>query len=266
MLAYEFERRRLTTFRAVLTTAILMMASATSIAAEDQDDDAGSRCLCGLGLGVATEHKPYKGVGETTDPIPLVSYENRWVKLFGPNLDLKVTPPYPLTVSLRLNYEFDGGYKASDSSFLEGMSDRKAGFWVGPAVKWHSELIDLSASYLFDASNKSKGRRASFAAEHPFRFGKFELVPIVSVTQWDRKYVDYYFGVRPTEATIRRPTFIGKTSINPDLSLRASYLFSGKHLVFVQTGATEFGSEVKDSPIVGRSTEVRVWAGYMYRF
>ena len=243
----------------------VMLTACTAAFGADEDDGARSGCICGLGAAAAVESKPYRGEGTKTDPIPLISYENRWIRLLGPNLDFKFTPG-PLSLAARLNYEFDSGYKASDASNLKGMAERKPGLWAGPAVKWHNELADITASYLFDATNDSKGQKATLAVEHSFRFGNFEWVPIVSVTELNHKYVDYYYGVRATEATATRAAYKGKSATNFDAAFRTSYLFANKHLVFMQLGVTQLGSAVKDSPIVGRSVEPHMWLGYIYRF
>jgi outer membrane scaffolding protein for murein synthesis (MipA/OmpV family) len=250
----------------LLAVAVMLTASAVALAADESEDDGKSPSMFGFGAGAGIERKPYRGVGTKVDALPVISYENRWIRLLGPNLDFKLTPPGPLTIGARINYEFDSGYKASDSSVLKGMVERKSGLWVGPGAAWHNGFIDLTATYLLDASGESKGTRATLSAEHSFGFGNVELVPIVSITELDHKYVDYYYGVRPTEATSTRFAYSGKRTTNLDGALRVRYLFAERHLLFVQVGLTRLGSAVKDSPLVDRSSEPHALLGYIYRF
>ncbi len=44
------------------------------------------------------------------------------------------------------------------------------------------------------------------------------------------------------------------------------YLFNPHHAMFLDLSVTALGSGIKDSPLVDRSTENRLFVGYQYRF
>ena len=152
----------------------------------------------GLGLGAVEYKTPYRGVGDKVLPFPVLLYENSWMRVFGNTVGIKL-PSFSddLSLSIRAKIAIGEGYKASDSSFLEGMKKRNGSIWIGPAARWHNEWFDLSADVYGDASGESKGQQAHLSIEKPFAIGRsFELTPHVGVEWLDKKYVDYYYGVK----------------------------------------------------------------------
>ena len=226
----------------------------------------------GLGLAVMSVQNAYKGTDRETRVLPMISYENRYVKLGGPNLELKL-PGIELSDSQRLNFGvmtqlFDGaGYEAKDSPALAGMSERKSSIWVGAKMEWENDLADVKLEWLGDASGKSKGQRLALGLERKIMLSpRLMLIPQVGVEWVDKKYVDYYYGVRDSEATAGRAAYTGKATLNPEISLSGIYRFDRHHSMMLNVGVRSFGKEIKNSPIVGRSTENRVMLGYKYSF
>ncbi|MBP6779864.1 MAG: MipA/OmpV family protein [Ottowia sp.] len=226
----------------------------------------------GLGLAVMSVQNAYKGTDRETRVLPMISYENRYVTLGGPNLELKL-PGIELSDSQRLNFGvmtqlFDGaGYEAKDSPALAGMSERKSSIWVGAKMEWENDLADVKLEWLGDASGKSKGQRLALGLERKIMLSpRLMLIPQVGVEWVDKKYVDYYYGVRDSEATAGRAAYTGKATLNPEISLSGIYRFDRHHSMMLNVGVRSFGKEIKNSPIVGRSTENRVMLGYKYSF
>lgn len=226
----------------------------------------------GLGLAVVSTQKAYKGVDRETRVLPMLSFENRYLKLSGPNLELKL-PGWSLDDSQRLNFGVvaklfgGGGYEAGDSPFLAGMAERKSGFWAGGKVEWENDLADVKLEWLGDASGKSKGQRLLLGLERKWMLGSgLMLVPQVGIEWVDAKYVDYYYGVRAGEATAARAAYTGRAAWNADIGLTGIYRLGGRHSLMLNAGVKVLGQEIRDSPLVDRSTENRVMLGYMYRF
>jgi outer membrane protein len=256
---------RVSALAAVLTCA----APAFAQQPHGKDEPEGS---WGLGLGVVSGQKAYKGTDRETRALPMLSYENRYVKLSGPNLELKL-PGLELSDSQRLNFGVvtklfgGGGYEASDSPALAGMAERKSSVWAGAKVEWENDVADVKLELLGDASGKSKGQRVVLGLERKWMLSpKLMLVPQVGVEWVDKKYVDYYYGVRASEATAGRAAYVGKATVNPEISLTGIYRFDKQQSLMLNVGVKSLGKEIKNSPIVGRSTENRVMLGYMYRF
>ncbi|MCE8021503.1 MipA/OmpV family protein [Halomonas sp. MCCC 1A11036] len=250
--------------------AVGLFASATATAQEPTDAESSSTTW-GLGLGVMSEQEPYAGIDRDNTPVPLLQFENRYLHLFGPQIEFKL-PSLDISDSQRLNFgivgKYDGsGYKEDDAPILNGMSERKGGFWVGGKVEWSSDLVDLSAEWLADASGNSNGQVVNLGVERTWRFGNHVLLtPHVGASWQNEKTVDYYFGVRDNEVRLGRPAYAGEAATNIEAGVRGVYMFNKQHSILMGVEVTSLADEIKDSPLVDRSTTNSVFLGYIYRF
>ena len=240
--------------------ACLTLWSATTFAAPDD----GST-QWGLGAVATTRQRPYAGDDRQTRFLPLVFVNNRWVRVAGEGIALKLPSAGAFSFDLRAAYVSDG-YKSGNAPILDGMADRKAGVWLGAGTTWHDSLADVSFEWLADVSGHGDGQSAKLGIEHAFRMGRFELKPHVALKWLSAKDVDYYYGVRANEVTADRPEYHGKSTFDPELGLHAGYLLTPQQSVFLDAGTTWLGSHITDSPLVGRTTTTGVAIGYLYRF
>jgi outer membrane protein len=231
-------------------------------------DDAGGPAegsQWGLGVAVMAEKKPYRDFDNKTEVLPFVTFENRWVRVFGPGIEFKLGKTGPAAFGLTANYGMDG-YKASDSPVLDGMARRKGSAWLGAKASLRGEPGQLSAEWSADASGNSKGQKFKLGVERRFTFGDLGLTPRLSATWLDRKFVQYYYGVETTEARAGRTPYSAGSTVNTELGLRLDYRPAPQHTVFADLGAMALGREIKSSPLVGRSSLPEVRVGYLYRF
>lgn len=233
--------------------------------AHGDDGDFSGDASWGLGLAVMNETQPYRDFDDKVEAWPLITFENRWVRVFGPGAELKLGRSGPVSFGLLASYSGDG-YKASDSDFLDGMARRKASFWLGGRAALHTELGDVSAEWTGDASSYSKGQRFKVELEHRFSFGQAGITPRLGATWYDSKFVRYYYGVDASEARADRPAYRPGSTVNTSLGVRVDYRLAPKQTLFADVGVTALGSAIKDSPLVDRSSVPELRLGYLYRF
>jgi outer membrane protein len=257
----------------------LALLAATAASAAEQEPSAGpdsgeesSSYSWGLGVAGLSQQQSYAGIDRNNIAIPLIYFENRWVELMGPWLDIKLPgfewgEDQELKFAIRTQlFGFDG-YKAKDAPILSGMAERKSGIFAGPSFKWSNPIVDVFGEWQFDAAGNSKGQRMSLGIERQFHFGdRFMLTPGITASWLDDKYANYYYGVRSTEARAGRPAYSAGSTVNTEFSLRADYFFDQRQAVFLQAGYTALGSKLEDSPLTDRSGETMVLFGYLYRF
>lgn len=259
-------------FMHLATYTVALTCAVPAFAQEPPGKDDSEDSSWGLGVAVVSGQDAYKDRDRETKALPMFSYENQYVKLSGPNLELKL-PGVELDESQRLNFGVvaklfeGGGYEAGDSPALVGMAERKSSTWVGAKAEWENELADVKFEMLGDASGKSKGVRVALGVEHKWMLNpNMMLIPQAGVEWVDKKYVDYYYGVRASEAIVGRPEYKGKGTVNAEIGLAGIYRFDKQHSMMLNVGVKSLGDEIKNSPIVDRSTENHVMLGYMYRF
>ncbi|WP_445262168.1 MipA/OmpV family protein [Pseudomonas sp. EA_35y_Pfl2_R111] len=243
--------------------------SFTAHSAEQETADGTSSW--GLGLGVASSQQPYTDIDRDNEAIPLIYFENDYVRVFGPSAEFKL-PSLRISDTQQLNFnivaEYDSsGYEEGDARILDGMDDRDGGFWAGAKVEWQNELVNVNAEWLADVSGDSDGQRFTLGLERTWTFGEhMMLTPRLAAIWQDQEYVDYYFGVRSDEVRFDRAAYKGKSTINTEFGVRGTYLFDQQHSVFLDLEAVRLGSEIEDSPLVDSSSENSVRFGYLYRF
>lgn len=260
--------------------ASLMLASfAVAAAAQESDSppDGGppeddKPYSWGLGIGGISKQQAYTGIDRDNMGIPLIYFENRWVQLFGPWLDIKLPSlefknDQELSFGIRTQFFGTDGYEADDAPILAGMEERKESLLVGAYAKWSNPFADFSAEYLQDVSGESEGSRIKVGVEKSWQVGQhWRFTPSATATYYDDKYIDYYYGVRANEARVGRPVYVGDATMNFDVGLRTDYMFDQHQAVFVMLEYTALGSEIDDSPLTDRSNETMVLLGYLYRF
>lgn len=256
----------------VFTLAAGLVCAVPAFAqAPDGDEPPSTSWSLGVGVGVISMQKAYAGIDRENKVLPILLFENQYVHVFGPQIGIKL-PSLDLSDSQQLNFslvgKYDGsGYKAGDAPILGGMSERKGGFWAGAEVEWKNDLADVKAAWFADVSGNSKGQNFSLGVEKTWNFDdRIMLTPRAEASWHDKKYVDYYFGVRDSEARTGRPAYAGKAGTGAEVGVRGLYLFDQRHSVFLDVAVSSLPEEIKDSPLVDRSTENRVLLGYTYRF
>lgn len=247
----------------VLTVGLGAAAAAGAAQADEESS-------WGLGIAAFSAQQSYIGAGRETKALPLISYENQYVRVFGPVAEFKAYSAdlgggQRLGLSVIGKYDFSG-YKAGDAPILNGMRERKDSFWAGGKVTWRTGVADVSAELLADVSGKSKGRRANLSLEKTWHVGDFLLTPRVGAAWVDKKYVNYYYGVATDEARAGRAAYQGSSGVNAELGLRSIYVIDAHHSLFLDLRATRLAKKIKDSPLADRSTVNRVGLGYLYGF
>lgn len=258
---------------AVSVLAVALCASVADAAAQQPGQGEPEGSTWGLGIGVVSTQKPYTGIDRENRLLPLITFENRYVRVFGPAVEVKL-PSLDLGGSQRVDFRLvarmniDGaGYEDNDAPILGGMDERKGGFWAGGKVEWKTGVADLSAEWLGDVSSNSEGQRFSLGLEKTWVFGgRLLLTPRLGVAWVDKKYVDYYFGVRSDEAIAGRPAYEGDSGVIPGVGVRAIYRLDAHQSLMFDARVARLPTSIKDSPLVDASTENRVLFGYMYRF
>lgn len=244
---------------------LLALVAHTSCMADEHEATKTDESKWAAGLFAMHNSKPYRQFDNKTEAVPVLSYENRWVKLFGPRLDVKLGSTGSVSYALTANYA-DDGYKSGDSPYLTNMADRKSSIWLGGRVTWANELANLSLGWQGDASSHSKGQRVTFGMERRFTVGDLGISPRFTATWRDRKDITYYYGVAANEAQADRPAYEGNSTVNTEVGMRLDYRFARRHTAMFDVVATMLGSSIKNSPLVDQSSTTGVRLGYLYQF
>lgn len=219
----------------------------------------------GLGLAAVATGEIYRGDSNKTTPFPLVFYDSQYIHFFGNAFDVKLPELHGIAFALRAKYGAGAGYKASDSSELSGMAERKAGVSVGFAATTKTGFGTFSAEWQ-KMPNNSKGQQVQIGAQWPIKQDRVEFVPHIGADWADRKFVGYYYGVLPGEATPTRAAYAGDAATNVDVGIRVNYALARNQLLVLDVTDTHYGKNITASPLVDKTTAPSLKFGYLYQF
>ncbi|WP_034296658.1 MipA/OmpV family protein [Herbaspirillum sp. RV1423] len=255
-------------YQSVLRIIVLGVSMAGAAAAQAQETgDAGKtqEPTWGLGIGVGVQRSPYRDFGNKTRALPVILYNSEHFRVAGTTADVKLGSVGSFDFTLRAKYS-DEGYKSGDASVLNGMDERKDGFWLGASAAWRTPFARLTLEWLKDASGNSGGQTVKLGAERGFTSGRVKFTPHLGVAWMNSDYVDYYYGVKQSEVAATRAAYSGKSTTNASLGLRTDYSLTAAQSLFLDLSVTHYGSAITDSPLVDRSTSPSLRLGYIYKF
>lgn len=219
----------------------------------------------GLGVGVAVQQPPQAGASTETVVLPFPSYRGERLSLdFG-------SVGYALVNTDRVRFAVEGqlrfdGYDPKESTQLFGLHERDvtldAGFSIATGDTWGIASVKVMA----DALGVHKGYEISASYQYPIRRGRWTLVPGITAKWPSEELVEYYYGVRPDEATPDRPAYSGKAVLNASAALNASYELTDSWELIGGAEYTRLGDGITDSPIIEKDHEVIMYSAIVYRF
>ncbi|MDX3774520.1 MipA/OmpV family protein [Chromatiaceae bacterium AAb-1] len=220
-----------------------------------------------VGGGVAVKDPAYRGFSSETRLLPAFFIDHRYFRLAGANLDLKVADHNNVAVVVRARYALYDGYRSKDAWILDGMK-RDASIWLGPHISWQfTANSQLFAEVLGDTFSNSEGWQASTGISTRFILTRrLHLEPRVTISWYDKNYIDYYYGVRTAEARDYRIAYQGEAAVLPEAAVRLMYIISPEQAVSLNTGVRFLPDEVYDSPLIDSRTEKNASLFYSYRF
>lgn len=216
-----------------------------------------------FGLLAIDRDAPYRDYDEGLFVVPLVRFEGErfYVRGLRGAMRLRDTDTHELALFAQARLD---GYDTEDSDFLTGMADRRPSLDLGVSSSWRTKIgafeIDLAA----DALDRSGGFESTASWNGLFRAGAWTFVPGASLRWQSSDLVDYYYGVRTSEALPGRPAYQADSAVTPDVSMLVTRPLAERWTLFARTSYTWLPSEIRDSPIVGQDGSLGLFIGVGY--
>jgi outer membrane protein len=199
-------------------------------------------------------------------PIVLLAYQN-WAywSIGGGGVWIFQSDDHALKFGVGM--KLHPGYRPDDDPVLIGMEKRKTSLDGYANVLWRTSLSDIGLRYYRDIADVSKGNAVSFRLSHNFPIRELgRLTPSIGIEWSDSRYVDYYYGVRPSEELPDRPSYFGRDTVNISVGITGSYRVSRSWSILAGLYGTRLGRGITDSPIVPRSFTVLAYFGAGWLF
>jgi outer membrane protein len=186
-------------------------------------------------------------------PVPFVSVRySDWAywNLARGGVWLLQSPDRSLKLGIGLGMRFERR-SDDDDSLLRGMADRHMSLDGSVNAEWRNRIANIRVRYFHDLLGVSDGDGADIDISHMFTINqKFSLTPFVGMEWLGNRLVNYYYGVRPEEATSNRPEYRGRDTVNLRTGLWATYRLSPSWSLISGIHVRRAGDGIYDSPIV----------------
>jgi MipA family protein len=246
-----------------------LLASGTAFAAIETDpatEVLTTPASSGLGFIMRLAPSPYRDAGTKGDLSPLYLYEGDRVFLRSTRAGIKVVNRGANQFDVFVDKRVEGHPLKSRPASLAGMDVRTNATDAGVAWRFNTGQGELEAQYLRDVSSGHHGSEVRLGYGVDWQSGRLTLRPAVTLAWRDARLNDYYFGVRPSEATAARPAYSAGAGINTTLGLDATYALSRGWRVLGGVSATLLGSQITNSPVVSKRVLPSLYVGAAYDF
>jgi outer membrane protein len=215
------------------------------------------------------EQSIYRGSDRVADLLPWVAYDSRYFSLQSHRIGLKLeTVTRDVRGELFVRRRFEGFASNDFPESMIGMAKRSGGDDLGLAARYRFGAGEFYGELMQDISEVSHGRELRLGYRHEAWWsGAFRWRPYATLAWRDAKLNDYYYGVRPGEATAERPAHAPGAGLNLELGILAAYRFTDRWQLLAGIGATHWSNAVRSSPVVDdRVITPHAMLGLVYGF
>ncbi|MBU0721481.1 MipA/OmpV family protein [bacterium] len=203
-----------------------------------------------LGLGAYVQTQPYKDVESIVLPSPVIFFDNgilyvRWTRAgvyFLGDVQDEYSWGFSLTAQPRVY-----GYGDSD---IQGMNERKNSWEGGIAFSAKADKAYLEIIALTDILNKHDLWILNTELGYDFKLGNFSFYPSLVLSYQSSKFLDYYYGVTPSEELPLRGEYTPQEGLQLGIQTYINYPLTDKLSVFANIKIDKLSQEATNSPLV----------------
>ena len=223
-----------------------------------------------VGLPAETSRSPFVGDQRKTEVLPLVNYFGDRFSYLGGEIQYRLGSANGgdtyLVGQVRSRQFYSGSSDFDDDLGIEGMRDRDSAFELGLGFKNQTTWGQYVLEGLFDTTSVHEGYELSLNYSYPKQMGRWLIEPALGLQLQSGDLVDYYHGVRDSEAQADLPAYEGDWAINTLASLMAGYTINTQLLAIAGMEQITLDTSITDSPIVEEKHIRKVYLGLIYTF
>ena len=189
--------------------------------------------------------------------MPLVLFEGKRFFVRGGNAGWKFIDNNAWELAVILEAQ-DDGYDESNSNDLNGMDDRDPWIAAGAQLKWQPNKFGLKFAATSDIVQESEGQQVNFDIFWQDSNKGWTANYSIGAVWHSDDYVDYYYGVKRSEAIPGvRPFYQPTDEFNFHAGGVLLFQYPGSRwLGALAARGTYLGDRIQDSPIVDEDYEL----------
>ncbi|GGO64457.1 hypothetical protein GCM10010982_03940 [Bowmanella pacifica] len=149
---------------------------------------------------------------------------------------------------------------------LRGIRDRDSDGSLGLRLQRFDDQQHYSIEIVRDFSNAYNDFLLQAYYNYVIQARNWDIQLTLGLNLYSRALVDYYFGIRPFEATPTRPVYKGKAAYRLHLGVSSLYPINENWLLELGFGVNQYSRGVSDSPIVASDMETLGMVNVRYVF
>ncbi|MFN3234132.1 MAG: MipA/OmpV family protein [Gammaproteobacteria bacterium] len=220
-----------------------------------------------VGVAGVYSQSIYSGVDNVIRPMPMINLY--WKGLFwrGFEAGYRVVQHENWNAAVVVKPYFTH-FDSSLSDDLSGMDDRDLSLNAGGEVAVRLKPIVLGAYAVHDITGRTNGSAVGVKVSTALPLFQKTLIfiPTLAAVYANHNIVDYYYGVKSSEATSSRPAYSADDTVNLSAALLAIYRITDHWNARAGYVITRYGDEIADSPIVERRYSSTALLGVSYVF
>jgi len=218
----------------------------------------------GEGALVRIERSIYRGQGVRYDYLPVNLYFGSNAYWHGDRVGVKQDLDAWSRLDVFLAHRYEGTPQDDQPEVLQGMALRQQGADLGIGYRRRFDWGTVYGELLHNVDGDSAGSELRVGYRQQRAQGRLRYSPQVMLSWRDGKLNNYYYGVRPAEATATRPAYEAGAGMNLQLSLYATYPLADRWKLLAGISATQWSGSVRHSPIVESGVQSAVSLGLLY--
>lgn len=152
----------------------------------------------------------------------------------------------------------ESGYSQHGADVIEelrGIRDRDSDGSLGLRLQRFDDQQHYSIEIVRDFSNAYNDFLLQAYYNYVIQARNWDIQLTLGLNLYSSDLVDYYFGIRPWEATPTRPVYEGKAAYRLHMGVSSLYPLNESWLLELGFGVSHYSSGVSDSPIVESNLE-----------
>ena len=244
--------------------ALISLTASTAALAETVSAESKAGWNGTAGAGPIVFPKYVGGTSMQVWPIPLLSInyaETFYVEL--ERVGVYVLSSDDKKIGLGFAVEPRFGFSAKDGARLVGMATRRDSLEGGPTFDWDFDVIAFSVAWFGDLNRSSHGNSLRTSIYKPIlKNERWDVGALLAFDRMNGKLANYYFGVRPSEATALRPEYQPGAGTSTSIGLSGTYNLDKRHAIMFGANLARLAKGAANSPIAETNRAILYYIGY----
>lgn len=219
----------------------------------------------GIGVAVQRYQHAQKGVDRVLEGIPFFLYQGERLNVGLGELSYALVKSSKAQLAIVGQARFED-YDPEDSSALTGMEKCDPAFEAGFGLNSHVLGGEVQLKALGDITGTRDGYEISMDYRIPYQAKRLTLMPAIGLSWQSEALVNYYYGVRASEARSDRPVFTGRSATNTFVDLTIDFKLTRRWNILGGMKYVLLDDNIEESPIIDKSYELSMFGALLYRF